>query len=370
MEAKTVLLKGKTGNAFSFFNLDDVSSCYKYYEEYANKLVKAMQPDKNPFHEKDIKGLDFAYLWKEDLNAGSCEDKTKDYVEINEGTIIKIYCLFYRLMTKKGGVIPLSEIVPPHIEIDNYVTYENKNTGEKIKYTLILSDSTVLNNIAEYMSMFAIKWIIAHEIGHAYNGHTNYYCKVRRRIKEIGIPSEDNFKEFIQCFLDLQTMEMDADTFASSQIMTEAIFLYKAGLNRKLKIQNNIDVLKLPIFAIHGALYLMRDYNTLNTFFVEHPPAFVRESQAIGAAKATLESNHILFGDDFYIGDIGNLDNMISQSHDISNAAYIKYIEGFHKEAAEWAEMITNNYFNRISKIIKSESRMPVEGIDYFSTDF
>lgn len=353
--------KGDTGNPFRFFNMNDISACYKFYEEFARGIINVLQPEINPYNQKDIKQLNFTYKWDNHVNAGALE-REYDIITVNEGTIIKIYGFFYRLVNRVSPFPPLAGELKPHVLIENRITFDNSQFPQiSISEELVLSDDPRRNNLAEFLSMFAIKWIIAHEIGHVYNGHTKYYLETRNKIKQLD-PIKDS-EELKQCYLDLQTMEMDADTFASNRIMEEALALHDTC--KSLDLQNPLDFLKLPVFAIHGVFYIFRDYRTKDSFNREHPPTFIRESMSMGAAKAALESHGIYKTDDFFTSDIGKLDQMICYAYKSNNDRFIDYVKTFGYDAAEWAELLKENYFERVSHIIKAESRLPIEGIDY-----
>lgn len=336
------ILKGDTGNPFRFFNMKDISACYRFYEEFARGIINVLQPESNPYNQKDIKELNFTYTWNDQVNAGALEGEY-DKITVNEGTIMKIYGFFYRLVNRVSPFPPLSGELKPHVLIENKVTFDNPQFPHiSISDELVLSDDPRRNNLAEFLSMFAIKWIIAHEIGHVYNGHTKYYLETRRKINQLN-PIND-CEELKQCYLDLQTMEMDADTFASNRIIEEALALQNT-CKSLVDLENPSDFLKLPIFAIHGVFYIFRNYRTKNSFNEEHPPTFIRESMSMGAAKAALESHGIYKTDNFFTSDIGKLDQMICYANGTNNDRFLDYVKAFCNDAAEWAELLNKNYF-------------------------
>lgn len=347
--------RGDTGNPFRYFCFDQKLTCYDFYEHFARQLVNYLQPEYNPYNQKEVKKFNFEYRWNININAASIENKYEDSISLNEGAVFKIYSFFYKLINS----VPLFQLdveIPPYVLIENNVTFGKKGHNS-FNEKFVLSDNPILNNLAEYLSMFAIKYLIAHEIGHAFNGHSIYYNEVREMIKKPG-------KQLNQCYLDLQTMEIDADAFAATRIMEEAFVFYKSEKN-KLHLTDKADILKMPIYAIHCLYYLFRDYRTWDEFHKEHPPAYIRESMSIGAAKETLNKHLLFFGDDFYIGDIAKLDECICIANKTSNDRFIEYVETFGRDAAKWTVMLSKNYINRVSHKIKSESRLPVEGLDY-----
>ena len=348
--------KGDTGNPFRYFIFNQKLTCYDFYENFAQQLVRNLQPEYNPYNHKEVKKLNFKYCWNINVNASSIENEYEDSITLNEGAVIKIYSFFYKLINS----VPLFQLdveIPPYVLIENNATFD-KNGHNSFNEKFVLSDNPILNNLAEYLSMFSIKYLIAHEVGHAFNGHSIYYNQVRRMIQE------SSGSQLRQCYLDLQTMEMDADAFASTRIMEEAFLFYKSDIN-KLHLANKVDIFKMPIYAIHCLYYIFRDYRTWEEFCEEHPPAFVRESMSLGAAKATLDNHSILFGNDFYIGDIVKLDECICSAYKTSNDRFREYMKEFGRDAGKWAQMLSENYINRVSHKIKSESRLPLEGLDY-----
>ena len=94
-----------------------------------------------------------------------------------------MYGLFYKLNTRKE-IIELSSKTKLCTEINTKIIYESdKSDNKQMDIDIAFSDDKISNNIAEYITMFAIKWIIAHEVGHAFNGHTAYYSEVRKKIQ-------------------------------------------------------------------------------------------------------------------------------------------------------------------------------------------
>ncbi|WP_349944479.1 hypothetical protein ABFV83_13225 [Lacrimispora sp. BS-2] len=348
--------KGDTGNPFKYFNFDQKLTCYDFYEDFARQLVGYLQPECNPYNYKKVKEFNFKYCWNINVNASSIENEYDDSITLNEGAVIKIYSFFYKLINSVS-LFQLDVEIPPYILIEINSSF-HKKAHSPFYEKFVLSDNSILNNLAEYLSMFSIKYLIAHEVGHAFGGHSIYYNHIPRMIKE------STGSQLYQCYLDLQTMETDADTFASTRIMEEAFLFYKSDKN-KLHLANKVDILKMPIYAIHCLHYIFRDYRTWKDFNKEHPPAFVRESMSLGAAKATLDNHSILFSDEFYIGDIAKLDDCICTAYKTSNDRFQEYVKTFGKEAGKWAQMLSENYKNRVSYKIKSESRLPVEGLDY-----
>lgn len=355
MEIKEYLDKGNTQNKFRFF--DQNMKCYEYYQKYAMSLIDKLKPENNPFNTKNIKQLNFNYLWDESVNAGSLENEYKDDITVNEGTIIEMYNLFYKLNTRTN-TLELSKTLMPCIELRCKIYYSNSNILKReIEAEMILSDDIIRNNLAEYMAMFAIKFIISHEIGHAYNGHTKYYLETREKIKKV---KDDRL------FLDLQTMEMDADSFAICRVCDEIIWL----LNKNDKIfsllKNQNDIFKLLVYVIHGVFYILRDMDIINYKGKEHPPSIVREILTMAAMKEHLKKQYGMHIQNQSLAEISTeAERKISVADNKNYNEYIKYVKMFSPKINEIAEEIMENFRNNVSSKIKPESRLPIECIDY-----
>lgn len=352
--------KGNTMNEFRY-NFENPNACYDYYQTFTNSLIEYLQPKNNQFNLKSIKQLSFNYLWDDSVNAGSCELKELDIIRVNEGTILKLYNLFYKLNTRKN-IIELSSEAKPCTEINTRIFYKNHESDDKeIESEMVFSDDIISNNIAEYMAMFAIKWIIAHEIGHAFNGHTRYYLEVRNKIQ-----NENNEEEKEKLFLDLQTMEDDADTFAVNRIIDVVMDLYRKNDKILKLLKNEKDLLKLVIFSIHGVFYMFRERDLYGCIKREHPPTFIRECLVLGSMRECLLKNYKFKIDDNYIADdVGKIENLICAVEGKRNEDYISYITNFYPQINEHIAKIQSNFKNNIIHKIKNESRLPLEGIHY-----
>ncbi|HBJ1654610.1 hypothetical protein [Clostridium botulinum] len=353
--------KSNTMNEFRYLNLEDQNSCYDYYKTYAKKLIERLKPENNLYNSKSEKMFNFDYKWDDCVNAGSIELKELDMIRINEGTILKLYNLFYKLNTH-ANIIELAYEPKSCTEIRSRIIYTNhKESDKKIEAEMAFSDDVIRNNIAEYMAMFAIKWVIAHEIGHAFNGHTNYYQEIRKKIQ-----NTNNDKDKEELFLELQTMEMDADTFAINRVVDEVMNLYKNNDKILLFLKNQKDLLRLVILSIHGVFFLFRDNDNYEDAKVEHPSTFVRECFTLDSMKESLSKNYCFnISHDYLMQDIAEIEKTMNILFPKNNELYLSYIKNKTCEIKECVERIQNNFKNSTKYKIKNEARLPVEGIDY-----
>ncbi|NFL34503.1 hypothetical protein FDB64_05335 [Clostridium botulinum] len=354
--------KGNTNNVFRYLNTDDLNTCYNYYQKFAETLINKLKPKNNLFNKKSIKQLDFSYLWEKKINAGSLEMEKTDRITINEGAIIKIYNFFYKLNTRENTIntiIPLESCK----EINASITYTNhkEQNAEPIITEMILSDNKQRNNIAEYMAMFTIKFLIAHEIGHAFNGHTSYYLEVRRKI----IDSKEKGENLEKLYLDLQTMEYDADVFAANRLVDEIRNLFITNDKILSIIKKEKDIFQMLKYSIHGLFYLFRDYDTQNYRIKEHPPALVRECMVLDSIMWAFKKNYMYTLDQEELINIAEIEKNIWIAEKKNDEKYNQYLKIFTNEAANYSNEINNNWKEHICCKIKPESRLPIEGIDY-----
>ncbi|WP_018306941.1 hypothetical protein [Desulfitobacterium hafniense] len=235
---------------------------------------------------------------------------------------------------------------------------------EPIISQIIFSDNVILNNISEYMAMCAIKFLIAHEIGHIFNGHTKYYKDVRNQIKRIEENGGKDLTKLNQLYLDLQTMEMDADAFAICRLIDEVIdlFITKDKILELLKTPS--DVIKLLIYAIHGIFYLCKDTDQVNYMKKEHPPSLIRESLIYEAMIGYFSKKYNLDVSAVLANNLGTIDRHFYYVDNASNSQFMKYLDEFAEEADTYAEKIMNNYWEKVSLILEADARLPIEKKD------
>ena len=87
------------------------------------------------------------------------------------------YAFFYQWVNE-SGVFEIGEDIVEAIHINLTEHFMEDEFSERIS----MSTSLRKNNIAEYLAKFAIEIIVAHEIGHLYNGHTEYYFTLQQEL--------------------------------------------------------------------------------------------------------------------------------------------------------------------------------------------
>lgn len=232
---------------------------------------------------------------------------------------------------------------------------------------MIYSDSIVSNNIAEYMSMFAIKFLVSHEMGHLYNGHSELYLATREAIKNEKLkykPSDDILQS---SYLDLQTMEWDADCFGICRVIDEVMHMYRNNDKILSYFKEPVDLLRLVAYSIHCIFIRFRNIDTKSYKYKEHPPSLVREASIFDAIIHHLIKQYkydcpkeVLFE------KIASIESSYFKScGENDDSSYIDYLKKFTIEARNHASQLCDNYFDKLVHLIKPRARVPVEGIDY-----
>lgn len=351
-----------TKNEFQFFNFEDLSNMNKvfdYYKKYAEQLLALYNSQDNIYNQKIDKVLNWQYVWNSSLNAGSREYRYMEQLDINEGTIFKVYAFFYEWVNRST----LFENSEKNI-VEIRINLTEHSNGEELSEIIPMSTSLRKNNIAEYLAKFAIEIIVAHEVGHLYNGHTEYFFQLQHEL-ETDI-SEQRRK---QCLLDLRTLEYDADTHAVNRILEEAIHL----IDTKDKIlQSGENVFNLLQYAIHGLCFLMRieKPEKIEQYMeLDHPHPISREMWMIGALKQHFNylkrARGIKYDHDFENSSIfWNAENTMCAVKQ-KDTQQIKDIFQYKSSILENSCKELEQNWPNVAKYIKTSSRLPIEGIDY-----
>lgn len=223
-------------------------SAYDYYQNYIKKIEKEIKLQKNNKQIED-KILDFQYTHSFNINATAFITDSKEFIRVGEGAIVRIYKMFSELLKhntfSEFNLEEVKECVNLHLKFENSGIIESE-----ITYSLPNSDSRKM--LAEYLSMFSIKFIILHELGHHYNGHI-LYCKENFQVEKFEM-NEANLR--MGPILS-QTLEMDADAFAICQLAREIIDIIKNDKRIKSVIKDNKDILGVFLYSIYCLFFLL-----------------------------------------------------------------------------------------------------------------
>jgi hypothetical protein len=145
----------------------------------------------------------FDYVENRGMNAFAFEFENYGFVGVYVGAVVTIYSLFGYLLSHPGF---LTTIGHPSEE-EEWTAFDPKHLTRRPKDPLRAS-------FAHLLATFAIDFLFAHEIGHLMNGHVRFL-----RLKS-GAPMFSEFDAMQGSELGnltSQTLEMDADSFATGQ---------------------------------------------------------------------------------------------------------------------------------------------------------
>ncbi|KAF6563652.1 hypothetical protein G9G63_13040 [Paenibacillus sp. EKM202P] len=249
---------------------------FDYYKSYTNYINE---------HYPFPNGLVFEYVEKFSINGSASYEKNKSVISLNVGTILRIYTLFYNILSNFSIIESLDHLSKDHINIQNIYTYNDESIPYSYNYSYPLNRERII--IAEYMAMFAIKFIINHEAGHHINGHLGYIHSITS-LKMID-PIREDYSNIIPT-LDLQTIEMDADAFAIAQLVRTLLLTTQDKF-----ISNYIDdfatFIRMFVSSIH-LLFLLMDQGTPKSIFNTHTsnylPTLIRSILAVDCMEENL----------------------------------------------------------------------------------
>jgi hypothetical protein len=146
-------------------------------------------------------------------------------------------------------------------------------------------DKTAHQNDAVTLNSLSFRWLAYHEIGHIKNGHLHLVAKDTRGLTAMEQMQASGDEDYN---LTRHTLEMDADAFASGQVINEILSMDKELTADWTLFQT--DERKIKSFYI--AMYTMmrsfesRDWTVANQFSFSHPHAVIRMIQLAAWGQA------------------------------------------------------------------------------------
>ena len=290
----------------------------------------------NKKYNSEIK-FDYYFVNNDTMNASVSHKNNIDYLYMNVGTMRIIYTYFYNIFAQSNTFdnigIPLEEI--------------NKkiNGGFDFKEKQLLFDGMPKCNdrrtIAELVSLFAVRYLSCHELGHLLNGHV-FYLKEKTGSFEMAMAMGNENNGLTP--LNRRTLEMDADAFAASQGIINIIEIFK----QKKEFDFFMDIIKNPIilfelwaFAIHSLFLLFEkfygpvEYSVIGLYL----PFEARETLNLSSANSAL--NYHCKKGYFEYGKYNSKD--INKSLNIGIEKAEKYFNEFFKTKYNFYTSIQNN---------------------------
>lgn len=268
---------------FSFFrDFSHPVVIFDYYKNYALKLINDVCSRINQVFETS-----FDYLVNPEVNAGCFYADGKNRIVVYEGTILLIYA-YASILSCNYHTINI--LLPRNIDrtihnVEINMQYKNYPTiTTKLKISNIIEE----NIIAEYIAMIAVKLVICHEIGHILGGHLVFLQ--RHGEKRASFYMSQNSCTSIDP-LDLQAMEIDADSFAICHLLS---LLEIELLNDPLLlgiVTNKSEVYKLVGCAVQCVFYLLEE-NRNPKSKDDHPSPMTRVNLMLDTCHDTISANY------------------------------------------------------------------------------
>ena len=322
--------------------------------------------------------LIFAYSEDTQINASARRDDGKDYLTVNVGTLLYVYVYMKTALSDKDVFFDIG-----NIELEN-----NNNVFGKFDKDcrqLLFSNGPidpVRSMMVNYLSMFAIKFIVGHELGHILNGHCDF-IKESYAVPEIKMISLYNNGNEIQYALNRRTLEMDADAAAMTASIDNIIELYKSlkkgdFIEFGRMLPDSKYLFKLWGFAINSVFLIFEDViSTQYSRGAFYLPNRARAALAFNAGFNMIDSeikNRIFVCDDSEQSEIkSSIGDGINYSIIYHNRKYKKEYQYFNSVTSEanykkfTSEVLTNwdvQLRERLEKYARSPLYNP-DTIDY-----
>lgn len=225
-------------NREDFYN-DIKNRALAIYEQYQYLIKEVIRSEINISKYKLTIHLD------EDSNLGgkAWTGNFIDNIHINKGVIDNFFEYFYGYTKNRTEEI----LVSLNQDMDNmdmsYEYIENKDNGIPLIY-----DSKIIDyKLAGLLTIMVSRFIITHELGHLLNGHCDYInSKNPKKLNYIPMFEDDKSINVENVsLLDFRTLEMDADSFATTDNIRNLIILYDKF---EEKVDKDINIQPIDLF--------------------------------------------------------------------------------------------------------------------------
>ena len=275
------------GNKMGFFN-DGFT-----YKSYFNIIKQIIEGLYSKIDTKKTKGgLLFQYNEDESINACAYTNLLgQDCLEMNVGTITYYFAYMKSVMSDNRAFM---EFGNAKLEKGNVVT----GCYEPHKRALFFNGGPkdpVRDSLSTMLSIIALRFVMAHEFGHLFNGHCAFlktlYAVPRSEMiikKQISVLSE-------AYALDRRTMEMDADAFAATSSIDNIMMFYQQWeTNGDLEpfdgFTDKTQLFKIWSFAVHSVFLISEGlHKTEYSKFSLYLPNEARAMLVFNASLNTLD---------------------------------------------------------------------------------
>jgi len=287
---KFKILSGITD--FSFFKEFPNINCYKYYKKYLQDIDNYIKS--TSYSQYKTRKLNFRFINRFDVNGIAYVKNGEDFIKINEGSLYVIYGMFGDLIIN-GAFSKYTSIK----EVADSRIYLNNEGITEHEFNFKIPNDYNAKLLSEYLSMFAVKFIILHELGHHINGHLLYLEKYYGINEWYTKQTNRNIPDLL-----IKTLEMDADAFAISQLVREfkEMVINDKKINA-LNIPNEVK-LGLLIFSLHNLFILLGEGFETQNYSNKYMSIKSRYLHNISCLKTNLEIQYFEFIDNINFIDV------------------------------------------------------------------
>lgn len=236
------------------------------------------------FYQKNIAGYPLAYvdvIENSEFNACVTKAGGAYYIGIYAGAIDITFNVFYRMLASNRLFPHIGDILK---ESDTVKEEEatTMNMFHLDPYRYVFPKDPVRQNFAEFLIINLLTFLVLHEYGHVVNGHCGY-----RETLGTKVQIDQKYSEGLLNYLDWQTLEMDADSFATNKgvellhLRFEGVFPISEAL--KSTFTNWLSALQVWFFSIYTFYRIFGYCNDIKNFKSgEHHPPSLRATMIMG----------------------------------------------------------------------------------------
>lgn len=236
----------------------------------------------------------FNFIQNNSINAVATKFDGNYFVGINTGTLTLIHQLFLRMLssnsilTKWGNVGKETNTTKIHnaqiTNVDTYVLVRNENEN-------IVPNDNLRQHLAYILTYHSMNFLMMHEYAHIIMGHLDF---IGNQTQSFTFSENDDSIKLDNLLI--QTLEWDADSFATNIMMQEIYGSIETidDCPEEIKsfYQNFDDNLSLCVFSIYSffRMFGMEKFDTGKLFKFNHPPSSVRQVSILSTIHTICQS--------------------------------------------------------------------------------
>ena len=358
-----------------FTKLSFLNLCKEMTREVYNTAIKKSIKTNKKYI---TKGLNFKYIIDKDVNACAWIENSYDNIYINTGTLLEIYLLFYNAFSNNEVFVNIGNAANEN----NSDIIGNFNIKTKqLEFNAQPKDEKRLL-AAQYVSLFAIRYIISHELGHLLNGHCYLWDeeynlnKMNMILKKLECKFSNSQELLEKYALDRRCIEMDADSFAATYSMNNILTIYK-DRNKYIELfellDNPYQIFELWTFAVHNIFMLFELTPSCYGKNQLYLPNVAREMLNLLSAQQAMKAFMKEDGYKELIKEKSEIDKYFISGIKIAEKFFnLKYKKNFNyveeasssKNFNEYKEEVLNHWDNNLLYRLKGFSRTELFGSD------